>query len=403
MIIYALLLCSFAVATAEFVLVGLLPDIATDLSTSLPTAGLLVTAYMIVVAVGGPLATVATRRLPRRPLLIAVMALALAAAVVSGVAGSFTVLLVARLGSALAQALFMSVASQVAMASVPPERQTAAVATLFNGFALATVIGLPVGTLIGQAYGWHAAFALVAVLSAAGLAGVIRFMPTVPTPPVDDLRGSVRAVTRPRVLAGLAMSGLTFTGFVAAFTYVSPTLRDVAGLSPTWVGVALVVYGIGTLGGNLAAGRVHAESILRVLPYAIAALTAILGASVFLYRQPATAVATVFILGVSAFVVAPLGQTWLMAQVGPAAAGLVAAVNISVAGLAAALGASIGGAVISAGWGLAAIGPVAAVPAFAAALFAVALRVRTRGSKTTATPTYRDMRAASSAPAGRPS
>jgi DHA1 family inner membrane transport protein len=140
-----------------------------------------------------------------------------------------------------------------------------------------------------------------------------------------------------------------------------------------------------------------------VLPYAIAALTAILGASVVLYRQPATAVATVFVLGVSAFVVAPLGQTWLMAQVGPAAAGLVAAVNISVAGLAAALGASIGGAVISAGWGLAAIGPVAAVPAFAAAVFAIGLRVRTNGSKTTATPTERHMRAASPQPASRPS
>lgn len=403
MIIYALLVCSFAVATAEFVLVGLLPDIATDLSTSLPTAGLLVTAYMIVVAVGGPLAAIATRRWPRRPLLIAVMALALVAALVSSVAGSFPLLLVARLGSALAQALFMSVASQVAMASAAPGRQTAAVAKLFNGFALATVIGLPVGTLIGQTYGWHAAFGLVAALSAAGLVGVIVFMPSVPAPPADDLRGNLAVVIRPRVLTGLAISGLTFTGFVAAFTYVSPTLSGVAGLSPTWVAVALVIYGIGTLAGNLLAGRVPPRSIVRVLPPTIGLLTATLGASVLLYRHPLTAVLTVGLLGASAFVVAPLGQTWLMAEVGPAGAALVAAANISLAGLAAALGASIGGAVISAGWGLAVIGPVAAVPTLAAALLAVGLRTRTRQAKEPAMSTDRGMGAAASEPASCPS
>src|SRR6185437_13555986 len=138
----------------------------------------------------------------------------------------------------------------------------------------------------------------------------------------------------------------------------------------------------------------------RVLPVPLAVLAVVLSAQPVLLRIPAAALVGLVVLGAATFVVAPLGQTWLMAQVGPAAAGLVAAVNISVAGLAAALGASVGGAVISAGWGLAAIGPVAAVPAFAAALFAVGLRSRTRGSRTTATPTDRDVRAASTAAAG---
>src|ERR1700753_3741156 len=131
MLIFVLMLCSFAVATAEFVVVGLLPQIAADVGVSLPAAGQLVTAYMLVVTFGGPAATVLTRRLPRRALLAATMALATGAAVGSAFVESYGALLVARLGSALAQALFMAVASQVAMAAVPAERQTAAVARVF--------------------------------------------------------------------------------------------------------------------------------------------------------------------------------------------------------------------------------------------------------------------------------
>src|SRR5689334_22899700 len=218
------MLCSFAVATAEFVLVGLLPEIATDLAVSVPAAGQLVTVYMLVVTVGGPVATVLTRRLPRRSLLAATMALATAAAVGSAAAGSYGVLLLARLGSAVAQALFMAVASQVAMAAVAPDRRTAAVARVFAGFALATVIGLPVGSLVGQAYGWHATFVVVAVLAGVGLVGVLVFCPPLAVDATADaaaggLGGIARLVANRAVLTGLAVTLLTLTGFVAVFTY----------------------------------------------------------------------------------------------------------------------------------------------------------------------------------------
>src|SRR4051794_39064788 len=144
MIVLVLMLCAFAVATAEFVLVGVLGEVAADLAVSLPTAGALVTVYMVVVAVGGPVLTVLTRRLPRGWLLAGVMVLALLAALLSAVAGSYVMLLGARVGSALAQALFMAVASEIAMAAVPPAKQTAAVAKVFGGFAVATVVGLPI-------------------------------------------------------------------------------------------------------------------------------------------------------------------------------------------------------------------------------------------------------------------
>ncbi len=379
MLIVVLMLCSFAVATAEFVLVGLLPEIAADLAVSVPAAGQLVTVYMLVVTVGGPVATVLTRRLPRRRLLAATMALATGAAALSAVADSYGMLLVTRLGSAVAQALFMAVASQVEMAAVPAERQTAAVARVFGGFALATVIGLPVGSLVGQAYGWHAAFVLVAVLAGTGLVGVLVFCPRIPAPEradTDSFGGVVRVVADRSVLTGLAVTLLTLTGFVAVFTYVAPMLGTVSGLSPGWVSVALVGYGLGTVAGNVLAGRVPPAAILRVLPAPLAVLAIVLLTQGVLLRYPPAALVGLVVLGAATFVVVPLLQTWLMAHVGQAAAGLIAAVNISVAGIAGALGAGLGGAVLAAGLGLAAIGPIAALPVLGATAVAFGLRRR---------------------------
>jgi MFS transporter, DHA1 family, inner membrane transport protein len=377
-ILYVLMLCSFAVATAEFVLVGLLPEISTELAVSLPAAGFLVTVYMIVGTIGGPAAVVLTRRMPRRTALILAMALALASAVLSALAPSYGVLLAGRLGSALAQSLFVAVASQVAMAAVPPERQTAAVAKVFNGFALATVIGLPVGTLVGHAFGWHATFAAVAVLAAAGLAGVLLSRPGGTIESADSLRRSAAAILAPRLLLGLAITVLAFTGFVAAFTYVAPMLRETAGLSAGWVGAALVVYGLGTLAGSALAGRVKPAAIVAVLPVPLALMGVVLLVQGIAMHHPVPAVASLFLMGASGFLIAPLVQTWLMSEAGPAAAGLAAAVNISVFGLAGAIGASLGGAVLSTGHGLDRVSPVAAVPVLVATALAVALRLRGR-------------------------
>lgn len=376
MLIIVLMLCSFSVATAEFVVVGLLPQIASDTGVSIPVAGQLVTAYMLVVTVGGPAATVLTRRLPRRALLAATMALATAAAVGAAFVGSYGALLATRLGSALAQALFVAVASQVAMAAVPAERQTAAVARVFAGFALATVIGLPLGALVGQAYGWHATFVLVAVLCGIGLVGVLVFCPRIPAPASGGLARSVRGMATRPVLTGLSITLLVLTGFVAAFTYVVPMLTSISGFSPGWVSVALLGYGLGTIAGNVLGGRVPPTAIERVLPIAVGAVALVLLAQGVLLRFQPSALIGLVLLGGAAFVVVPLVQTWLMGRVGADAAGLVASVNISVAGLAGALGAGLGAAVLSVGAGLAWISPIAAVPVLAATVAAVALRKR---------------------------
>jgi MFS transporter, DHA1 family, inner membrane transport protein len=377
-IVPVLMLCSFAVATAEFVLVGLLPQVAADLHVSPAVAGQLVTVYMLVITVGGPVGSVLTRRLPRRGLLAVTMALAAGSALLCALAGSYALLLAARVGSALAQALFMAVASQVAMAAVAPDRQTAAVARVFGGFALATVLGLPLGTLVGQAYGWPTTFVLVAGLSLAGLVGVLVVCPSIPPAPVAPAGHQLRRLWTPAVLRGLGVTLFTLTGFVTVFTYVAPVLREVAGFGSGLVAVALVLYGVGTIGGNLLAGKVAPESISRVLPLPVAALAVILLVQTALWHNRPAALAGLVLLGVVAFAVVPLVQTWLMGRVGPEAAGLVAAVNISVAGVAGALGAALGGAV-AAGPGLSWISPVAAAPVAIGAL--VALRLRRDGDR----------------------
>ncbi|XVV05563.1 MFS transporter [Actinosynnema sp. CA-248983] len=372
MIALVLMLCAFAVGTSEFIVVGVLPEVAADLGVALPTAGLLVTAYAVSVAVGGPVLTVLTGRLPRRSLLIAVMALALLASTASALAPNYELLMAARMVAALSQGLFFAVASQVAVAAVPPEKQTAAIAKIVNGVALSTILGIPVGTLVGQNYGWRGSFAVVAALTLIGLLGVVLGAPKVAHEPDAGFRANMFAFSRRTVLFGLLTTVLAFTGMITAFTYVAPALRDVSGFSPAWVTGVLLIYGLGTMVGSTIAGRVQPSAIAKVLPIPLAALTVLLLAQGFLLETKVTAVVGVFVLGASAFAAGPLLHTFLMGQAG-SAAGLVASVNISAFNVAAAFGPMIGGAVITGGFGLQWIAAVGAVPAVLGVLVALFL------------------------------
>ncbi|WP_308258683.1 MFS transporter [Saccharothrix obliqua] len=385
MIALVLMLCAFAVGTSEFIVVGVLPEVAADLDVALPTAGLLVTAYAVSVAVGGPVLTVLTGRLPRRSLLIAVMVLALLAAAACALAGDYPTLMAARMVAALAQGLFFAVASQVAVAAVPPEKQTAAIAKVVNGVALSTILGIPVGTLVGQNFGWRASFALVATLTLIGLVGVALGAPKVEHEPDPGVRASLFAFGKRTVLLGLLTTILAFTGMITAFTYVAPALRDVTGFSPGWVTGVLLVYGLGTMVGSTIAGRVRPESIPRVLPVPLAVLTVLLLVQGFLLETKVTAVLAVFVLGAAAFASGPLLHTFLMGQAG-SAAGLVASVNISAFNVAAAFGPLIGGAVIANGLGFQWIAAVGAVPAVLGVLVALLIGRLARRGAAPATP-----------------
>jgi DHA1 family inner membrane transport protein len=254
------------------------------------------------------------------------------------------------------------------------ERQTAAVARVFGGFALATVIGLPLGVLVGNVWGWHATFLLIAGLAGAGLLGALAFCPRIPSADAGSAGTRIWAVVSPAVLHGLLITLLTLTGFVTVFTYVAPMLRSVSGFSPGWISVALVGYGLGTVAGNVLAGRVPPVRIVRLLPVPVGVLALVLLVQGALLRYRPLALVDLVLLGCAAFVVVPLVQTWLMGRVRPETAGLVASVNTPVAGMAGALDAGLGGAVLSAGLGLVRLSRVAAVPVLAATAVAVGLR-----------------------------
>jgi DHA1 family inner membrane transport protein len=264
------------------------------------------------------------------------------------------------------------------------------VAGFSPGWVSVALVGYGLGTVAGNVLAGRVPPAAVprvlpvplAVLAGAGLVGVLVFCPRIPADASADagrLGDVVRLVADRAVLTGLAVTLLTLTGFVAVFTYVAPLLSTVADVSPGWVSVGLVGYGLGTVAGNVLAGRVPPAAVPRVLPVPLAVLAVVLSAQPVLLRIPAAALVGLVVLGAATFVVVPLLQTWLMAQVGPSAAGLVAAVNISVAGVAGALGAGLGGAVLAVGLGLIAIGPVAAFPVLGALGTALALRARPAG------------------------
>jgi DHA1 family inner membrane transport protein len=246
-----------------------------------------------------------------------------------------------------------------------------------NGIALSTVLGVPIGTLIGQSYGWRASFLLVAALTLIGLLGVLVACPKVEHEPEPSVRAGLHAFGKRTILLGLATTVLAFTGMITAFTYVSPTLTEVTGFAPTWVTGVLLVYGLGTIAGSAAAGRVRPERITRVLPFSIGLLAIVLLAHGLLMQGKVTSAISLFLLGASGFMTGPLLHTYLMGQAGPAS-GLVASVNISALNVAASFGPLLGGAVISGGWGLDVIGLVAAGPAVLGVLAALTLAATNR-------------------------
>jgi len=241
---------------------------------------------------------------------------------------------------------------------------------------------IPSGRISPRAAAALAAGLTAAGLAAAGLAGVLAVVRRVSavgagTPP--SIAATLAILARRRVVLGLLVTLLTFTAFTAVFTYVAPMLSDVTGLSPRWVSIALLIYGVGTLLGNALAGRVPATAIGRILPVPVALLVVLLLLQGVALHSAGPAIVNLFALGAVGLAFAPLIQTYLMSQAGPGAGGLAASVNISAAGVAGALGALLGGGVIGSGLGLDSIGAVAAVPALIA--LAVAAAIRTGAAK----------------------
>ena len=367
--ILALAAGAFGIGTTEFIIMGLLTQVSQDLGISIPTAGSLISGYAFGVAVGAPVLTLATRHWPRKQLLMGLMLIFIAGNVAAVFAPNYASLMAARVLTSLTHGTFFGVGAVVATSLVAKDKQASAIALMFSGLTLATLLGVPAGTWIGQHFGWRMSFAAVAVIGVAALAILAAFVPRkLPQAAPAALRDELSILASTPLWLGLGMTVFGFGGVFALYTYVEPLLSQITHMGPTGVAVALLLFGAGSAVGNIAGGKLADRGVLRALWMTLGALVAVLVLGRWAFSQSgAVAMVYVALLGVVAFAtVAPM-QMRVMQGVGSQGATLASSLNISAFNLGNALGAWVGGSLIagvgllSIAWGAAALSAIGLV------------------------------------------
>ena len=348
--ILALAMGGFAIGTTEFVTMGVLPEIAAGVGVSIPEAGHVISAYALGVVVGAPLIAVLGARLPRRGLLVALMSAFAVANAASALAGDYGQLVLARFLSGVPHGAYFGLASLVAAGLVSPERRGRAVSRMMLGLPVATVVGVPAGTWMGQQLGWRTTYGAVTVIAALTVALVLVLVPSRPGDKDATGRRELRAFASSQVWLTLLVGAVGFGGMFAVYSYIAPTVTDVAGLPASRVPLYLLSFGLGALLGTELGGRLADWSVLRSLVLS----SAVMGAMLALFTVTAAdfwaGIATVFVVSAMGGVLVVNLQLRLMLVAGQAQA-LGAALNHASLNVANALGAWLGGLVIAAGFG----------------------------------------------------
>jgi DHA1 family inner membrane transport protein len=348
--LFALAMGGFAIGTTEFVSMGLLPQLADGVGVSIPTAGHVISAYAIGVVVGAPLIAVFGARLPRRELLIGLMAVFLLGNAMSALATGFTSLTLSRFFAGLPHGAYFGVASLVAADLVSPERRGRAVSRVMLGLAMANVAGVPAATWLGQHAGWRSAYWLVTVLAVLTAALVLWLVPHVAANREATGRNELRAFKNPQVLLTLLAGAIGFGGMFAMYSYIAPTVTDVAGLGKGLVPIYLLVFGVGMVVGTPLGGRLADWSIFRSLLVSSVAMALTLVLFTWTAQFFLAGLATAFLLSVVSSVLVTNLQMRLM-EVAGSAQTIGAAMNHASLNVANALGAWLGGVVVAAGFG----------------------------------------------------
>ncbi|WP_340561856.1 MFS transporter [Streptomyces sp. GSL17-111] len=348
--VLALAIGAFGIGMTEFVMMGLLPDVAEDLGTSVPTAGHLVSAYAIGVVIGAPLLTAVGARVPRRRMLVALMALFTVGNLASVLAPGFGTLLAGRLLAGLPHGAFFGVGAVVAARLVAPDRQARAVAAMFLGLTVANVVGVPAGTALGQHFGWRATFLVVTAVGVVAMAALAALVPRLPRESGAGLGGELRALADRQVLLGLLTAVFGFAGVFAVYSYLASTVTEVTGLAESSVTLVLALFGIGMTLGALVAGPLTDRALRPTLYGSLTALALVLLAFHFTAHVRWAALVTVVLIGAVGFMTTTPLQLLVMNKA-RAAPTLASASNHSAFNLANAGGAWLGGLAVSAGWG----------------------------------------------------
>jgi len=384
----ALAIGAFGIGTTEFVIMGLLPEVATDFGVSIPSAGLLISGYALGVVVGAPLLTAIGSKISRKTVLTALMGIFIAGNLVSAMAPSYGVLMTGRIVTALAHGAFFGVGSVVAASVVPKAKQASAIALMFTGLTVANVLGVPGGTALGQHFGWRSTFWAVTVLGVIGLIGIIALVPRQGVSEGPGLRSELAVFRSLQVWLALAMTALGFAGVFASFTYIAPMMTDVAGFSSGAVTWLLVLFGGGLVVGNLIGGKAADRSLMPSLSVILTLLAAVLVAFVFTAHQQLLAAVTIALFGAAGFATAAPLQKRVMDKAKGAPA-LASAANIAAFNLGNAAGAYLGGLTIEHGLGYTApnwVGAGLAVSGLTMALISGLLDRRQRSAESEPTP-----------------
>ena len=375
--ILALAVSAFGIGTAEFVMMGLLPDVAGDLGTSVPTAGYLVSAYALGVVVGAPLLTALGSRIPRKRMLLLLMGLFTVGNLASAVAPGYWTLLGGRFLAGLPHGAFFGVGAVVASRMVAEDRRARAVAAMFLGLTIANIVGVPAATALGQHLGWRATFLVVTAIGLLALASLALLVPRLPAEQHGGVGQELRALREPQVLLGLLTAVFGFAGVFAVYSYLSSMMTEVTGFSDSSITLLLALFGIGMTLGSLAAGPLTDRALRPTLYGSLAALSVVLLAFHYAARSKETAPLAVVVLGAVGFLTTTPLQMLVMNKARHAPT-LASASNHSAFNLANAGGAWLGGVAISAGWGWTSPALVGAVLAVAGLGIAVTAGVLDR-------------------------
>lgn len=340
----------FAIGTTEFVTMGLLPQIADGVDISIPTAGHIVSAYAIGVVVGAPVIAALGARTGRKRLLLGLMAVFVIGNILSAVANSYELLMAARFLTGLPHGAFFGIGAVVGASMVPVNRRAWAVSMMMVGLPVANIIGVPVTTLLGQRFGWQLPFVAVGILGLLTLIAVWFWIGPQPVGNDVNVRSELSALAKPQVWMALLVGMVGFGGMFATYSYITPTMTDLAGFSEAAVTIVLAVYGIGMTGGTLVGGRLADRALMPSLYGGLVAVTVVLTTFGWLAQSKAGALVGVFALGFSASILIPALQTRLM-DVAHEGQSLAASLNHSTLNVANALGAWLGSVVLSAGYG----------------------------------------------------
>lgn len=368
--ILALAMASFGIGTTEFVIMGLLPDVAADLGVSIPSAGLLVTGYALGVTFGSPFLAIATAKMERRRVLLFLVSLFLLGNVLCAIAPNYSLLMVARVITALGHGAFFGLGSVVAAGLVAPHKRVQAVALMFSGLTLANVLGVPFGTAMGQALGWRSTFWAVVAIGVVAFIALYLFVPRNIKAERTSFMAEARALGKLQVLLAMALSVLASASLFSVFTYITPILTDVTGVSPQNVTVVLLLFGVGLTVGNFIGGRLGDWRLMPAIIITLVALVLVLMMLTETIYQVWPAIISLFIWGVVMFaLVSPLQIRVVNEATG--APNLASTINQGAFNLGNAGGAWLGGLAINAGIGYAQIPWIGALIAVAALMLAV--------------------------------